>query len=602
MTSKEEIRNRLMCFRTEMINAGLDIFLISSTDPHSSEYVCEHDKISEFLTGCTSDNVYLVIEKDSARLWTDGRYFISAAKELEDTGVELMRMGQPDTPTVEQYLSKTLAKDMVLGFDGRYISATKGKVFRDIARQCGAKVEAREDPVSATWIGRPARPCNPVRILPVELSGRTCSEKLGEVRRIMQKKGCSSYILSKLDDTMWLLNIRGNDIACSPVAFSYLLVGTDTADLFLQPGAVTEELTSYLKDNRIKLHDYDSFFDYIRNYHFEGTVLFDRTASSDALEDLLKDKGDVMDLPNLTSDLKAVKNQAETENSRISYLKDSVAVCRFIHKIKTMETLDGMTEYDAACLMDSLRKEIHGFLDCSFPTISAYGANAAMAHYAAPEEGSARIRPEGFLLVDSGGHYDGGTTDVTRTIAVGTLSDEMKRDFTVVAAANLALMYAVFAAGTTGAQLDMIAREPLYRLRMNYNHGTGHGIGYMLNVHEGPQRIGGVHAGIADPPMLPGMITSDEPGLYREGKYGIRTESILLTTEDVTNEFGSFLKFEPLTFVPIDLDAIDTAYLEQADIDRLNDYHEKVRHSVLPYLNAEEQEWLVKATEPVEKK
>ncbi len=599
MIAKDEIQKRLMVFRTEMNHAGIDLFLITSTDPHSSEYVCDYDKITEFLTGCTSDNVWLIIDQKTARLWTDGRYFISAARELEGTGVELMKMGQPGVPTVEQYLRLTLEQGMVLGFDGRYVSAMEGKKYREAAALCGAVTESKTDLVSRIWVGRPARSCAPVRVLPVELSGKTCAEKMAVVRREMQKLGCSYYILSRLDDIMWTLNIRGGDIPCCPVALSYLLIGTDTADLFLQPEAVTPALQSYLHDNRIKLHEYDSFFDYIKSYHYDGRVLFDKSASSDALSHLLKDKGDILDHTNLTTGMKAVKNSVEIENSRRCYLEDSAAVCRFIYRIKKMAEEDNFDEYGAAMLMDSLRREIPGFIDLSFPTISAVGPNAAMAHYAAPEEGSAALGNSGFLLVDSGGHYEGGTTDVTRTIVLGDLTPEMKRDFTLVAAANLALLYAVFAEGTTGSQLDMLAREPLYRHRLNYNHGTGHGIGYMLNVHEGPQRIGAARQGSPDPALVPGMITSDEPGVYKEGRYGIRTESVLLTVEDDSSEFGRFFKFEPLTYVPIDLDAIDTEYLEASDILRLNDYHARVREKISPYLNEEERAWLFAATEPV---
>ncbi len=593
---KEEIRSRVRMLRDDMERSGIDLLLISSTDPHASEYVPDHYKVTEFFSGCTSDNATLIVEKESARLWTDGRYFISAAEELRETGIGLMKMGQPSVPDVKTYLSEHLEKGMTLGFDGRCIRASSSLVYRQVAEQCGAAVDSTYAPADTLWIGRPALPGSPIWILPEKRCGVSAGEKLRHIRAAMTRKKASYYILSKLDDIMWLLNIRGGDIACSPVALSYLLLGQETGDLFVQKGAVTPELEALARELHIKLHSYEDLFSYLGNYHFDGPVLVDSSESSDAVMNLLSENAVVTDCPNLTGRRKAVKNEVEIRQLRQTYLEDSVAVCRFLFRMKKRAGEGALTEYTAAQEMDGLRRENPEFLDLSFPTISAWGANAAMAHYILREETAAQIPEEGFLLVDSGGQYLGGTTDVTRTIAMGSLTEEMKRDFTLVAASHLRLMNARFPEGTTGGQLDILARERLYQFGLDYNHGTGHGIGFVLNVHEAPPSISKATTGSALLPVKPGMIVSDEPGLYREGRYGIRTESILLCVRDEETEFGQFLRFSPLTFAPIDLDAIDPAYLEKSDRERLNRYHSQVWEAISPHLEGEELVWLRQAT------
>ena len=600
MADKEEIRKRLRLLRANMKTAGIDFCLITSTDPHTSEYVSDHDKVSEYFSGCTSDNARLLIGLSDAWLWTDGRYFISASRELEDTGIVLMRERTPGVPFVTEYLADALKEGMTLGIDGRCVTARFGKEIREAARKAGARIEMFR-PADGVWADRPARPCHPVTVLSEEYAGSTVGERLDAVREIMKEKGVSYHVISSLDDIMWLMTIRGSDVACCPVALSYCMIGMETVDLFLQQGAVTEELKDLCLSGHIKIHDYDEVFSYIREYHFDGEVLVDPGQTSDELLTLLEQKADIRRDRNITTDLKAVKNFTEIQNSRDVYIQDSAAVCRFIFRIKNMIGTEKLTELEAAEMMDNCRREIPGFLDLSFPTISAYNANAAMPHYAATSESNSLICANGFLLVDSGGQYMGGTTDVTRTIAVGPLEEEMKRDFTLVAVSNLALLDAKFPAGTTGTQLDMLAREPLYRYGITYDHGTGHGVGYMLNVHEGPQRIGIPVSGRDDAPFKPGMITSDEPGIYREGKYGVRTESIMLCVKDESNEFGDFMHFEPLTLVPIDRDALDPAYMSDEDIARLNRYHQQVFEAVSPYLTEEERDWLGAAAAPMER-
>ena len=608
-------KNALAALRRAMKEHEVDAYLMISTDFHASEYVSDYFKVTEYVSGCTSDNVVLIAEEQCAHLWTDGRYFISAAAELAGTGIELMRSGEKDVPTPEQYLARALA-GKTLAFDGRLVEAKRGAAFRKTAAESGIRLRGDLDLITPLWKDRPAMPCHPVRVLPEELCGKSASEKLAELRADLQSAKADYLVLSRLDDIMWLLNIRGGDVLHNPVALSYALIGPETCELFVQESEVTEEFRAYADQNGIALCPYGAFFSRLSDYPFPdgSAVLCDGSASSDAAVQLLKKKAVVIDRKNPTELRKACKNATEMENIRKYYLLDSVALCKFLYWVKRQAAglraaggsgaTDGaddaarLTEMAAARKLDALRSEIPGFLDLSFRTIPAYGANAAMAHYAPQGEGDA-VGSEGFLLVDSGGQYLGATTDVTRTIAVGPLTEQMKRDFTLVMAGHFRLMNAVFKKGTTGVQLDLIAREPLYAHGLDYNHGTGHGIGYILNVHEGPQRIGPARPGVESVPVEAGMVTSDEPGVYREGEYGIRTESILLAVPKEETEFGSFLGFECLTWAPVDRDAVDPAYLTAEDLRALNAYHAQVFEKVSPYFAGEELEWLRGATAPV---
>ena len=599
MASKEDIRKRITMLRQEMKKAGADYYYLTSTDPHISEYTGDHFKTTEYLSGCTSDNVVLIVDEESAHLWTDGRYFISAALELSDTGISLMRDGQTGVPSVHEYLRDHLEKGQVLAFDGTCVKASEGAALRKIAKKKGASCEGREDLISSLWIDRPPLPSHPVLVLDQEIAGKGVYGKVSEVRDQMEKAGAHYFALSRLDDIMWLFNLRGGDVECNPVALSHALIGTETIDLFIQKSEVTDELASHARENRIKIHEYGDILNYLKGYHFDGPVLCDSGNICDAIYSILEERSEIVDMTNPTELMKAIKNETEQANSEKFYLLDSAAVCRFIFRVQKRIKEETLTECDAASMMDNLRREIPGFLDLSFPTISAYNANAAMAHYQASPESCSKIKPEGFLLVDSGGQYMGATTDVTRTIALGPVSDEMKKDFTLVAISNLSLLFARFAKGTTGCQLDMIAREPLFRYGRDYNHGTGHGVGYILNVHEGPQRFSHTPKNHADAEVVPGMITSDEPGIYRENRYGIRTESIVLCVPDTRTEFGEFYRFRPLTYVPIDLNAIDESLLQPRDRENLNEYHRMVREKISPLLDGEELEWLIHATREI---
>ena len=597
----DRIAERLKTLRQTMQRNNIDYFLIGSSDYHASEYVGDFFKVSEYFSGCTSDNVKLVIGYDSARLWTDGRYFISAAAELSGTEIELMKSGEKDVPSVSDYLTQVLEDGKTLAFDGLTINATTGESYRRIAENKGAHLVTDLDPAEGIWNDRPGLPKHKIMMLDDELTGETCEHKLERVREAMRKKHADGLMLGKLDDICWLFNIRGADIACNPVALTYAYITMDSVHLFIQKEERTEEFDKWAYALGIDLRPYDSVTDFLKTHEYEGTCMFDPGAVSYSIAEILEERTACVRTPNPTEMMKACKNPVEIEHLKRFYLLDSVELCRFIFWFKKNVGKTEITEISAARYLDDLRAHIPGYLDLSFPTISAYGANAAMAHYAATEEKHAVVEPRGFLLVDSGGQYLGGTTDVTRTIKAGDLTDEERRDFTLVAISNLSLLTAKFRYGATGRVLDSYARAPLWEHGIDYNHGTGHGIGYILNVHEGPQNIRWrLVPGQNEAVFEPGMIVSDEPGVYVEGKYGIRTESIVLTVEDETNEFGRFLRFEPVTFAPIDLEAIDFSYMQPKDIRRLNEYHALVWEKISPFFEGEELEWLREATRKVD--
>ena len=591
--------DRIARLRKFMMDNRIDYFLIPSTDFHSSEYVGDYFKVTEYFSGCTSDNVDLVIGMETAELWTDGRYFISAAAELSGSAIRLMRSGTPDVPTVEAYLAESLGPGMVLAFDGRCMNLTKGRRFEQLAEKVGASVRIDLDPARTVWTDRPELPSNPVYTIPEDLAGKTAEEKIREIRSAFSKKGCDWLFLSKLDDICWALNMRGDDIQCNPVALCHALIGKESFHLFIQSSEIDAAFRTYAEKIGVTLCEYSEVFSFLEKASVKGKILVDPKHISVRVADILKEKAELVCSANPTELMKAVKNPVEIQNIYHSYLLDSVELCRFIFRFTEKIGKETMTEMTAAGELDALRAQIPGFIGLSFPTISAYGPNAAMAHYQATEDNCAEIRPEGFYLVDSGGQYLGGTTDVTRTIVCGPLTDRQKRDFTLVVIANLNLLNARFLHGTTGVLLDACARMPLWEHAVNYDHGTGHGIGYILNVHEGPQSIRWRSVpGQADAVFEAGMIVSDEPGIYIENEYGIRTETILLTVPDVENEYGRFLRFEPLTWVPIDLRGIDPSVMQPRDIERLDAYHAGVFEKISPFLSGEEREWLWKVTRP----
>ena len=600
------IKDRIRRLREEMAKNGIDYYMMPTSDFHNSEYSADFFKVREYFCGFDGSNGTLIVSRDDAKMWTDGRYFIQAENQMKGTGVELMKMLEVGVPTISEYLLSNMEKGQVLGFDGRVISTSIGE---DLEKKLSAKevtLKIDKDLAETVWTDRPLLPCHDMYVLPDELCGKSFKDKLSEVRKKMQEYGTKVHLLSKLDDIMWLTNLRGNDVECNPVALSYAVITMDSFTLFVQGKEITDEVRTYCDNVGIALKEYSEVLDHVKDMKAEGNILFDKRNTNFLTFKVLLDKAKKEDLRLInakdpTEDLKAAKNDVELRNIREVYLRDSAKLTEFIYWVKNTVGKEPVTEYTAAMKLDSMRAELPGFIELSFPTISAYNANAAMAHYEATKDNAAKVEKQGLLLVDSGGTYMGGTTDVTRTIVVGDLSEEIKKHYTLTVCGMLRLANASFLEGCTGKNVDILARGPLWNAGIDYKHGTGHGIGYILNVHEGPQNIRWRFTpGQNEAPLVPGMIVSDEPGVYIEGSHGIRIENILEVVSGSENEYGKFLHFAHLTYAPIDLEAIDTKYMDDSDVRALNAYHKMVFEKVSPLIKDEAVlGWLKEATREI---
>ena len=600
------IKDRLLRLREKMAEEGIDYYMMPTSDFHNSEYSADFFKVREYFCGFDGSNGTLVVSADEAGMWTDGRYFIQAENQMKGTGVVLFKMLEPGVPTITEYLMKNMKEGQVLGFDGRVVSTSIGESLEKKLSEKNVTLKFDKDLAEDVWTERPALPCHDMYVLPDDLCGMSFKEKLTVVREKMAEKGCKFYLLSKLDDIMWLTNLRGNDVECNPVALSYAIITENEFTLFVQGKEITDSVKAYCDKEGIILKDYHSLINEVGKTSMPGNVLFDKrntnfltyktlVKKAEEAKVALKNEKDPTEL------LKACKNDTEIKNIREVYVRDSAKLTEFIYWVKANVGKEEITEYSAAMKLDSMRAELPGFIELSFPTISAYNANAAMAHYEATEDNYAVVNPEGMLLVDSGGTYMGGTTDVTRTIVVGEISDEIKRTYTATVVGMLRLANANFLEGCSGKNVDILARQCLWDMGIDYKHGTGHGIGYILNVHEGPQNIRWRFTpGQNEAPLLPGMIVSDEPGVYIEGKYGIRIENILEVVKGDANEYGQFLHFAHLTYVPIDREAIDKKYMEPRDIKAFNDYHAEVYKRVSPLIKDPKiLNWLREATREI---
>lgn len=600
------IKDRLLRLRNKMKEEGIDYYMMPTSDFHNSEYSADFFKVREYFCGFDGSNGTLVVSQDEAGMWTDGRYFIQAENQMKGTGVVLFKMLEPGVPTITEYLMENMKAGQVLGFDGRVVSTSIGESLEKKLSEKNVTLKFDKDLAEDVWTERPALPCHDMYVLPDDLCGMSFKEKLAIVREKMAEKGCKFYLLSKLDDIMWLTNLRGNDVECNPVALSYAIITENEFTLFVQEKEITDSVKAYCNKEGIILKDYHSLIDEVGKTSMPGNVLFDKrntnfltyktlVKKAEEAKVALKNEKDPTEL------LKACKNDTEIKNIREVYVRDSAKLTEFIYWVKANVGKTEITEYSAAMKLDSMRAELPGFIELSFPTISAYNANAAMAHYEATEDNYAVVNPEGMLLVDSGGTYMGGTTDVTRTIVVGEISDEIKRTYTATVVGMLRLANANFLEGCSGKNVDILARQCLWDMGIDYKHGTGHGIGYILNVHEGPQNIRWRFTpGQNEAPLLPGMIVSDEPGVYIEGKYGIRIENILEVVKGDANEYGQFLHFAHLTYVPIDREAIDKKYMEPRDIKAFNDYHAAVYRKVSPLIKDPKiLNWLREATREI---
>lgn len=594
------IVERIHDMKEIMKKAGIDFYLVPTADFHNSEYVNEYFKVRQFLSGFTGSNGTLVISQQEVGLWTDGRYFVQAEKELNGSGIVLYRMAEEGVPTIEEYLQQCVENGQTIGFDGRVIDATFGKKLEETLSEKNVKFAYDKDLADELWTDRPDMPVSNIWVVPEEKCGKTVSQKLEDVRAAMRKEQAAHLLLTKLDDIMWLYNIRANDVDCNPVALSYTFISEKEAVIFVQNKALTEAAKCHFDKYGVLVRDYAEVVSFLEQCELNGRVMCACNDINYLLYKLVGKRGELLDCENPTALLKAIKNEVELENIRKYYLLDSVALTKFLFWMKKNVGKQPMDEYSVAMKLDCMRSEVEGFLDLSFPTISAYKENAAMMHYSATQEDKKNIEPEGLYLVDSGGQYIGATTDVTRTIALGDVTEDMKKHFSKVASGMLRLADVKFLYGCTGKNVDIIARQPLWECYIDYKCGTGHGIGYILNVHEGPQNIRWrYNPGMKEALLEEGMIVSDEPGVYIEGSHGIRTENILEIVKEEKNGDGQFMGFRHLTFVPIDLDVIDVKYMEASDVCKLNAYHEMVYHKLEPYFEGEELVMLKDATRAI---
>lgn len=585
---------RLAVLRSEMKKRGITIYVVPTSDFHESEYVGEHFKARTFITGFTGSAGTAVITLEEAGLWTDGRYFVQAGKQLAGSTVTLYRMGEEGVPTVTEFIEQKLKKGGCLGFDGRVVNSRLGAEWQNIANKNEAKLYVEEDLIDLIWEDRPALSKEKPFVLEEKFSGEGTQSKLKRVREKMEEAGADTHIITCLYDIAWLLNVRGGDIDHVPVVLSYLLLTKEKCTWFLQEEVLDDKLQAYLKENGIETMPYDAIYEEVKKIPASAKVLLNRAGVNYRIFNNLAEEITIIDKDNPTELMRAIKNQTEVDNTRLAHVKDGVAFTKFMYWLKQNIGKVKMTEISASDYLEQKRREQENFLDLSFATISAYGPNAAMMHYSATPESDAELKPEGFLLVDSGGHYYEGTTDITRTMALGPITDEMRLHFTAVCRSNLNLANAKFLYGCAGLNLDILARGPLWDMGIDYKCGTGHGVGYILNVHEGPNgfRWKIVPERHDSGTLEEGMITTDEPGVYLEGKYGIRTENELVCKKAEKNEYGQFMEFENITYAPIDLDAIDPEEMTKKERGLLNDYHKMVYETLSPYMTEEENEWL----------
>lgn len=612
---------RLLSLRNQMKEAGVHCMVIPTSDYHNSEYVSDFFMARKYFSGFTGSAGTLVVTPDEAALFTDGRYFIQAAKELKDSGITLMKMGEPEVPTMTEYVDQKLQQGWTLCFDGRVLTSSKGSELEEIVRKHGGQLRFDLDLCDAAWENRPALIHHPVFVLSEEYAGESVEEKLTRVREEMKKEEAGIHVLTSLDDIAWLYNIRSNDVECCPVVLAYTMVTKDRALLFAEEGFVAGEDTSArerMEKAGVEIYPYDRFYEMLssvaaqaaKEEQASGIWIDESRVNFRVLKELQKicvkaqstQEGPVLlNRENPTTLMKSIKNETELLHTRRAHIKDAVAVTRFMYWLKKNIGSVPMDEVSVAEQIDGLRAQQDGFIELSFPTISAYGTNGAIIHYGPQKETCAVLKPEGMLMVDSGGHYIDGTTDITRTFILGPVTPQMKKHYTLVLRAMLSLRATRFLHGCTGANLDIRAREVLWEHGLDYKHGTGHGVGNILNVHEGPQSFRWKLLPDAGKPAVfeEGMITSDEPGIYLENQYGIRIENEILCRKGEENEYGQFMYFEDLTFVPIDLDGVELSQMSELDKERLNEYHAAVFEKLEPYFEGEELTWLRHVTRAV---
>ncbi len=592
------IPERLSALRQRMADNQIDVYYIPTDDFHGSEYVGDYFRCREWISGFTGSAGAVVVTSDSAGLWTDGRYFLQAAEQLKGSGIHLYKMGEPDVPSLPQYLASVLHDGQCLGFDGRTVTVSWLDTLKKHLADTAVRFRTDVDLIDDIWTDRPPRSCQPAWLLEDCYAGQSRAQKIADLRNSLQSSGADWLLLSSLDDIAWLLNLRGNDIPYNPVQLSYVMLSQRELRLFVQDSTMDLFVSRELVRDHTHCFPYEDIEIHLSRLR-NVTVQLDRSRTSCALVHALDDSVTILDQTSPTTQSKAVKNSTELSNMREAHRKDGVAMVRFLRWLKQSVGTQPITEITAAEQLERYRREQEHYLEPSFAPISAYGPHGAIVHYSATQESNALLQPEGFLLLDTGAQYLEGTTDITRTIALGPVSKTMKQHYTAVLRGNLNLASAVFRSGCTGVNLDILARTPLWELGLDFNHGTGHGVGYLLCCHEGPQAIRSKPAPnpAENAAFAAGMVTSDEPGLYLTGKYGIRLENLLVCRNHP--EYPSFLCFDVLTLAPFDRDAIDPDSMTLCERQLLNDYHSRVFSELSPYLDTDDRLWLEQATQPI---
>lgn len=588
------ISERIAALREEMAKQKMDAYIIPSSDPHLSEYPADRWKSREWISGFTGSAGTVVVTADKAGLWTDSRYFLQAGIQLEDSGIELYKMGLPDTPAISDFLLQELREGQVAGLDGQTYSARDAALLENKLKRRAIRLDTSADLIDRIWKNRPAVPDNPLFEMPVELSGKTVHEKLDEINNQLKKEGADCLVVGALDEIAWTFNIRGTDVTYNPVVVSYAFISEEETVLFIHPQKLTEEVAANLKKEGVILADYTMIQTYLSRLPERNRVFVDRGKTNVSLFNAIPISCSIIEGISPINHLKSIKNETEIKGFRNAVIKDGIALTRFyIWLEQQMASGKKVTELSASDKLTSLRAEQPQYVMDSFETICGYAAHGAIVHYAATPETDTELKPESLLLIDSGAQYLNGTTDITRTIALGEPTEQMKKDFTRVLKGTISLAKCKFPAGARGSQLDILARKALWDGGINYLHGTGHGIGHCLNVHEGPQSIRMEENPV---PLKPGMLISDEPAMYRTGEYGIRTENMILVREDSETEYGTFYGFDTLTLCYIDTQLILVPMLSVRERAWLNKYHQMVYEWLSPHLNEEEKEWLKNKT------
>ncbi|MGY5267267.1 aminopeptidase P family N-terminal domain-containing protein [Paraclostridium sp. MRS3W1] len=595
------ISGRLESLRKHMGEYKIDAYIIPSSDNHQSEYVGDYFKSRAYISGFTGSAGTLVVTMDEAGLWTDGRYFIQAENQLKNTGIKLFKMGEEGVPTTQEFICEKLSKGSTLGFDGRLISANEGKSLEEKLKEKNVSIKYEYDLVDRVWNDRPSLSNEKAFLLKVNYAGETFSSKLERLREVMKEKNVTSHIITTLDDIAWLFNIRGRDVKYTPVVLSYAIITLGEVYLFIDENKLNEEIINELKTENVIIKKYDDIYEFVKTMDKTEIVLLDDGKVSYSIYNNLPNEVRKIKEPNPTMNFKAVKNNIELDNVRNSHLKDGIAFTKFMYWLKNNVGKIEISEISASEKLEELRRAQEGFIEPSFATIAGYREHAAMMHYSATHESDYKLEASDLFLIDSGGQYFDGTTDITRTIALGEVNSELKTHFTAVLRGMINLSMAKFLYGAKGYNLDILARRPMWNVGLDYKCGTGHGVGFLGTIHEAPNGFRWKIAPnrLETATLEEGMVTTNEPGIYIEGSHGIRIENELITKKAEKNEYGQFMEFEVVTFAPIDLDAINVDDLNKEERDYLNNYHRLVYEKISPYLTEEENVWLKKYTRGV---